>query len=145
MEWLLAWCKENEAVFAGPNSYSLQCMTEGSDMHVNIPISLCSSFSRLPTNLEFYVRLSSTTMTGTNVHVHTVWYTSKSVWDQSLIYVSRLVVIFLSTNLSERATAIFHEERLNIMHSFRGNMFFHGTGERPYKQLRQSEWQICVF
>lgn len=61
-------------MFAGPNSYSLQCMMEGNDMHVNTLISLCSSFNMLRTNSDFIsiqTNRPAAAMTGTNVHVHT--------------------------------------------------------------------------
>lgn len=34
-------------MFAGPNTYNLQCMMGGNDMHVNTLISLCLAFKRI--------------------------------------------------------------------------------------------------
>lgn len=59
-------------MFAGPNSYSLQCMMESNDMHVNTQISLCSSFSGITTNSDFYIYMLYVTVVGSGVHACTL-------------------------------------------------------------------------
>lgn len=59
-------------MFAGPNSYSLQCMMESNDMHVNTQISLCSSFSGITTNSDFYIYRLYVTVVGSGVHACTL-------------------------------------------------------------------------
>lgn len=59
-------------MFAGPNSYSLQCMMESNDMHVNTQISLCSSFRGITTNSDFYIYMLYVTVVGSGVHACTL-------------------------------------------------------------------------
>lgn len=97
MEWLLAWCKENEAVFASPDSYSPQCMMEGNDMHVNTLISLCSSFSRLTTNPDFFSH-TGLQPGAANVKVHTgqvlTFFLFKDFRDNSLFHNTILAEVY---------------------------------------------------
>lgn len=55
-QWSDSWRDARRMrLFAGSNSYSLQSMMESNDLHVNTLISLCSSFNRITTNLDFYI------------------------------------------------------------------------------------------
>lgn len=58
-QWSDSWRDARRMrLFAGPNSYSLQCMMESNDMHVNALIFLHLLFNRITKSLT-YVSIKS--------------------------------------------------------------------------------------
>lgn len=109
-QWSDSWrdARRMRLCLRAPNSYSLQCMMESNDMHVNTQISLCSSFSGITTSPDFYIYILGVSAVGGDVHAYTLI--------QSEIKVCIIVALrYVFQSVFQRtAAAIFHKELLKV-------------------------------